>query len=100
VGAVAQLRDLVDDLVARRMDIVRELNLRYRAQPGRRGAEGDAGDRRLGNRRVDHALRAELREQALGHAEHAAPRADVLAEQKDALVLRQRLRQRQAHGLQ
>ena len=41
---------------------------------------------RLGERRVDHAVGAELVEQAAGGAEHAAELADVLAEHDDARV--------------
>jgi hypothetical protein len=64
------------------------------AAPGRR-----AHDRDLGDRRVDHALLAELRQQSLGDLERAAERADVLAEQK-TFVARHLLEQRLADGLE
>ena len=42
----------------------------------------------LGQRRVDDALLAELLQEPLRHPEHAAPGADVLAQDDDALVRR------------
>ena len=44
------------------------------------GADRGADDHRLGQRRVDHPLVAELGPQAVGREEHAALLADVLAE--------------------
>ena len=53
----------------------------------------------LGERRVDHALGAELLVQAAGRAEHATELADVLAEH-DGLGLGAHLQaQRVVHGL-
>ena len=56
----------------------------------------------FGDRRVQHALFAELLEQALGHGVGAAVRADVLAHEEDAVVAEhlfaQRLAQRVAHA--
>ncbi len=66
-----------------------ELDDRPLAHPGR--ADGGADEALLGDRRVDHALVAELLEEALRDAERPAEVADVLAEQEDALVL--------AHGV-
>ncbi len=54
----------------------------------------DADDRRLGQRRVDHALAAEAIEQPVGGAEHAAVVRHVLAEDDDALVARHLLVER------
>jgi len=54
------------------------------AHDRRAGRAGD--DRRLGERRVDHAPRAELFLEAERHLERAAVDADVLAEHEDALV--------------
>ena len=45
-----------------------------------------ADDRRLGERRVDHAPGAELLLEAERHLERAAVDADVLADHEDALV--------------
>ncbi len=55
-------------------------------QPGHRGADARADDRVLRDRRVAHALLAELLEQALRHLERALEDADVLAHDEDALV--------------
>ena len=78
---------MADDLIERRIDEARELDLGDRAEPGGRHADRDAADRELGERRVDHPVRAEALEQALGRAEHAAVLADVLAQHHDARVL-------------
>ena len=51
-----------------------------------RHADRRADDAVLGERRVDHALGAELVEQALGRAEHAAGLADVLAQHQHVRV--------------
>ena len=63
----------------------------------------------LAERRVEHALAAELADQALGHAEHAAPgivfagragaAGDVLAHQDHARVAPHFLAQRLIDGL-
>ena len=75
------------DLVERARDEVGELELDDRplAHPG--GPDRGADEALLGDRRVDHALVAELLQEALRDAERAAEVADVLAEQEDALVL-------------
>ena len=72
----------VDDLVEAAGDEVGELHLADRAHADDRGADRAADDRLLGDRRVDDALGTELVEQAGGHLERAAHRADVLAEQE------------------
>ena len=56
-------------------------------RPGRGHADRDAADREFGERRVDHALRAEALEQALGGAKDAAVDPDVLAEHDHARIL-------------
>ena len=66
-----------------------ELDDRPLAHPG--GADRGADEPLLGDRRVDHPLLAELLEQPRGDAEGAAERADVLAEQEDAVVLAHRV---------
>ena len=67
-----------------------------RTHPHVRRAGRRADDADLGDRRVDHARVAEAVEQAVGHLERAAVRADVLAEAEDVGValhlLEQRLR--------
>ena len=86
VRAVAHPRRLGHDLVERRVDEVRELDLGDRPQPVHRGADRRADDHRLGQRRVDDPVVAELGPQAVGREEHAALLADVLAQHDDRLV--------------
>ena len=76
----------VDELVEAAGDEVGELHLGDRAQALDGGADRAADDRRLGQRRVHHALGAELVDEAVGHLEGAAEGADVLAHQEHALV--------------
>ena len=88
-----RLRRLVDELVERKREEVDEHDLDHRAQPRLRGADGDAGDRGLGDRRVADALWAEL----LHEAVRAAPRPafrDVLPEHEHARVGAHRLGER------
>src|SRR5205823_12368384 len=75
-----------DELVPGARDEVRELHLRYRAHAHERRAGAAADDGGLGERRVDHAPRAELLLEAERDLERAAVDADVLADQEDALV--------------
>ena len=89
VGAVAAVADpgrLLDDLVHGREDEVGELDLGDRQQAVGGRADGDAGDHRFGERRVDHAVVAELGPQAVGGEEDAALAADVLAQDDDPAV--------------
>ena len=74
------------EVIPRARDEVRELHLGHRAQPHQRCAGRAADDRRLGERRVDHAPRPELLLEAERDLERAAVHADVLAEDEDALV--------------
>ena len=74
------------ELVVAGVDEVGELDLGDRAEPGEREADPDADDRRLGERRVEHPVGAELGGQPVGGAEHAAARTDVLAEHDHPLV--------------
>ena len=78
--AIAELGQLVDDLIEGRKDEVGELDLRHRAQAVERHADRGADDAGLGQRRVDDALGSELVVQAGGGTEHPAELADVLAE--------------------
>ncbi len=77
---IAELRELVHDLIEGRIDVVTELDLRHRAQPIEGHPDGRADDSRLGERGVDAAILPELFLQADGGAEHAAEAADVLAQ--------------------
>ena len=84
--AVAHARQLPDDLVIRLRAEARELDLGHGHESGHRQADARADDGRLRDRRVEHAGVAEPFEQTVGHAEHPAVVADVLADQDDALV--------------
>src|SRR4051812_32348845 len=86
VAAVPDARGLVDDLLERGRAEIRELHLRDRQQPTERGADGHSDDRRLRDRRVDDAVAAELLDETVGHTEHAATHADVLAEEDVSLI--------------
>src|SRR4249920_4164470 len=83
-GALAVLREVADHLVECGVREALELHLGDRAPPGHREADADPGDPGLGDRRVEHALAAELGLQALGHAEDPAERTDVFAEHERA----------------
>ena len=101
VRPIADLGRLVDDLVDRGVDEVGELDLDDRAVAGHRGADPDADDRGLGQRRVEDPLLAELLRQTLGDLEDAPLRAgDVLAEQDHAPVALHLLDQRRPDRLQ
>ena len=84
--AVELLRGDGDEVVPGAGDEVGELHLRDRAHAHDRGAGAAADDRGLGERRVDHAPRAELLLEAERDLEGAAVHADVLADDEDALV--------------
>ena len=91
----AQLRR---DLVERREDESVELDLAHRPVAAHRETDRGADDARLRERRVEHAVRAELGLQALGDAEDAAERADVLAHEQHLRRRRQRLAQAGVEG--
>ena len=97
VRSVPEPGGLGDDLVERRMDEVRELDLRDRQEAVQRHPDRDPDDPRFRQRRVDHPLLAELLHPAVGDPEDAATRAHVLAEQHDALVVRHLVVERVAH---
>jgi hypothetical protein len=63
-----------------------ELDLGNGYEPRHREADAGADDRRLRDRRVEHARIAELVEEPVGDAEDTAVVADVLAEQDDPFV--------------
>ena len=97
VGSIAQARRLADDLVEGWKDEVGELDLRHRSQPVDGGPDGRAHDQRLAERRVHHAVAAELGEEPVGGQEDAALQADVLA-QDDQSSCRGASRQRASRG--
>src|SRR5467141_2781632 len=79
-------RAVVLDLVEALEGEARELDLADGLEAVERHADPGADDGRLGERAVDHALRAELALQIVGDAEDAAVHADVLAEDQDVRV--------------
>ena len=79
---VVDRRRVVDDLVHRQQREVDRHQLDHRAQAGHRRADAHPDDRVLGDRRVAHALLAELVEQPGGDLERAVEDADVLAHQE------------------
>ena len=99
---VKRLGGRVDDLVDRLHGEVpgHELDDRLQAREGR--ADADAGKALFGDRRVDHALGAELVEQALADLVGALVLGDFLAHQEDiaiaAHLFGHRVAQRFAHG--
>ena len=86
VRAVAHPRRLGDQLVERGEDEVRELDLGDRPKPIDGSADRRTDDHRLGQRRIDHPVVAELRPQPVRREEDAALLADVLAEHDHRLV--------------
>src|SRR5436305_902102 len=84
--AVALLRRHRDELVPGAGDEVGELHLRDGTHTHDRRARARADDRRLGQRRVDHAPVPELLLEAERDLERAAVDADVLADHEHALV--------------
>ena len=87
---VVYLRRDVDDLVDGKEAEVDGHELDDRPQTAHRGADAAADDDRLRDRRVAHALVAELLEKAAGDAVGAAVGADVLAHEDDVLILLER----------
>ena len=97
--AVIHARRLTHDLVEGRVDEIGELNLADRPQVRQRRADAHADDAHLRQRRIHDAPRAVLLVEPLRGAEDAAAPTDVLAGDEDPFVLRQRLVQRAADGL-
>ena len=71
---VAELGRLIEDLVEANAEEVAEHQFGDGAQTGDRSAGGGAHERAFGDRRVDDPRLAELPDEALGDAEHAAIR--------------------------
>src|SRR3954454_2154514 len=96
---VAELRRLIHDLLGGERHEVLVHDLGDRAHALHRGADRGAGERHLRDRRVAHALLAELVEHPRRHAHRAAHLRDVLAHDEDVVVLAHRGRQCVAYGL-
>jgi hypothetical protein len=73
------LGGLVHQLIHDKRQEVTKHDLEDRTQTGHGGANRNAECAGFGDRRVDDALRAELREKPLRLFEHAARGSDVLA---------------------
>ena len=98
LGAVAQARGVVHQLIDARIDEAHELDLAHGLEALRRHADAQAADQQLGERRIDHPLGAEALLQADGGAKDAAVDADILAEHDDARILLHGARERQVDG--
>ena len=102
-GHVERLGGRVDDVVDRLHGEVPGHELDDRPQARHRGADAEAGEAVLGDRRVDHPLGAELLEQALADLVGALVLGDLLAHQEHvgvaAHLLGHGVAQRLAHGL-
>ena len=85
-GAHVHLRHLGDDLREAREDEAVELDLEHRAVAAHAQSDGGADDARLGQRRVDHAVLAELGLEPLSDPEDAAELSDVLAREEHLRV--------------
>ncbi len=83
LGALAEARHVVLDLVEALEGEAGELDLADRAQPVQRHPHRGAHDGGLGQRAVDHAPRSELPLEVVGDAEHAAIHSHVLAQDED-----------------
>ena len=79
---------MVRQLIDGRIDEPSELNFGNRPKPLRRQSDRQAGDRGFGERGIDHALRPEPVEEAVGSSKHTAVDADVLAQNEHAWILR------------
>ena len=93
-----QARGVVDDVIDHRVHEALELGFGHGFHALGRHADAHAGDHHLGQRRVQHALVAELLLQAGGGAKHAAVDAHVLAEHDHRRVCFHLVRQRQRDG--
>ena len=85
-GHVVNLRRLIDHLVHRQRDEVAEHDVDDRPHAGHRRADADAGDARFGNRRVDHALRAEFFHQPGKNFERRARFGDIFADDEHGRI--------------
>ena len=89
----------IDDVVDRLHREVEGHELDDRLQPAHRRARAEAGKAIFGDRRVDHALRPELVEQALGDLVGALILGDFLAHHEHAVVAAHFLGHRVAQAL-
>ncbi len=85
---------LVDDLVDNQRGEIDEENLYDRPHAANRGPDAHAGEGRLRNRRIDHALRTEFIQQPDRDLIRPAPLADSTADQEHPVVAKHLLAQR------
>ena len=78
---------MANDLFEHAVDEALELRLGHGLHALCGEADRDAADRGFVERRIDHAVGAELVEQAERGAEHATVDADILAEHDDARIV-------------
>src|SRR5438552_6268630 len=84
--AIPQRSRLIDDLIERARDEIRELHLGNWPVTANGRADADPNDRRFGDWRIEHAQLAELLVQALRSAERSSVRADVLSKDEHLRV--------------
>src|SRR4051794_37062989 len=76
----------VHDLIEGAADKVHELELSHGTHAGKRRAKSRAHNGRLGNRRINHALRAKVVDKSISHFERAAINANVFTNAEDGGV--------------
>src|SRR5205807_3914269 len=84
--AVVRLGHHIHDLVEGTADEVHELELGDRPHSGEGGAERSSHDCRLRNRRINHASRSEVIDEAVSNLESSAVNADVFAQAEHTRV--------------
>ena len=84
--AIMRLGHHVHDLIKSAADEVHELKFSHGTQAGKRRAKRRAHDGRLGDGRIDHALRAKVVDKAVRHFERAAVNANVFTDTEDGGV--------------
>ncbi|MNC85518.1 hypothetical protein D3C83_11220 [compost metagenome] len=96
---VVDLRRLVADLIHDQHQEVAEHDVDDRPHAGHRGADAQAGEARLRDRRIDDPPGAEFLDQALEHLEGRARFGDVLAHEDDGRVAAHLFGNRLADGV-
>src|SRR5439155_15114545 len=91
---VVRLGGLIDHLIHRQRDEVAEHHVDDRTHARHRGADADAGVARLGDRRVDDPLGAELLDEPREGLERVAGLGHVFADEEHARVAPHHLRDR------
>ena len=84
--AIMRLGHHVHDLIKSAADEVHELEFRHGTHAGKRRAKRRAHNGRLGDGRIDHALRAKVVDKAVRDFERAAVNTDVFTDTEDGGV--------------